>query len=190
MKILANLPYSISNPFIFKLVDNAPYIDTVTVMLQKEVAQRLCAKKGGKDYGVPTVLLASQATVIQHFILKPEEFYPRPKVDSMVITLDFTRRSPQIPAPEKYDFTLFKELVRTTFNQRRKTIGNTMANMPQIRLTAAGDKKEMKKIAQAALAKADISTNIRPETLGVEEFIRISQQLSRSLNRSQQYRLN
>ncbi len=182
LKILANLPYSISNPFIFKLVDNAPCIDTVTVMLQKEVAQRLCAQKGSKEYGVPTILLASRATVIQHFTLKPEEFYPRPKIDSMVITLNFNKRSPDILAPEEYDFTLFKELVRTTFNQRRKTIGNTMTNMPSIRSQTAGDKKEMKRVARTALDRADISAESRPEALGVEKFVRICRELSRCLD--------
>ncbi len=178
LKILANLPYSISNPFIFKLIDNAPCIDTVTVMLQKEVAQRLSAQRGSKDYGVPTVLLASCATVTQHFTLKPEEFYPRPKIDSMVITLNFGQTPPNLPAQTGYDFALFKEIVRTTFGQRRKTIGNTLAYTPSIRKQADGNKKEMKSIALETLAKAGINAATRPETLGVEEFIILSQNLS------------
>ncbi len=183
LKILANLPYSISNPFIFKLIDNAPFIDTVTVMLQKEVAQRLSAQKGSKEYGVPTILLASRATVTQHFVLKPEEFYPRPKIDSMVISLNFDLPSSPLPNPEKYDFPLFKEIVRTTFNQRRKTIGNTLTNTPRIRQKLDGKKKEMKELALTALNEAGISINTRPETLGVEEFIILSQKLSHILEK-------
>lgn len=85
LKIIANLPYSISNPFIFKLIDNSTYIDAVTVMLQKEVADRLTASPGSKNYGIPTIILGSIADVKHLITLKPPEFYPKPKIDSVVI---------------------------------------------------------------------------------------------------------
>lgn len=178
LKLIANLPYSISNPFIFKLIDNATLMDTVTVMLQKEVALRLTASPGNKEYGVPTILLASCATVEQHFVLKPEEFHPRPKIDSMVITLNFNKRAPGIPTKERYDFMLFKEVVRTTFNQRRKTIGNTLNNCPRILLATKNSKTAMKEITHKALKEADIDARKRPETLDVIEFITLTENLS------------
>lgn len=181
LKILANLPYSISNPFVFKLIDNAAMIGSVTVMLQKEVAERLSAPRGSKEYGVPTILLASCATVEKHFLLKPEEFYPRPKVDSMVITLHFNSRELTIPSPRTYDFPLLREIVRTTFNQRRKTIGNTLVNVPRIRLTAQGEKAQMKTVARTALEKAAIDPGVRPETLDVRQFISLTQHLSQQV---------
>ena len=90
LKIMANLPYSISNPFLFKLIDNHERMAWATIMLQKEVAQRLLAHAGTKDYGVPTVLLQSCATVKPLMTLKPAEFHPRPKIDSVVVRIDFS----------------------------------------------------------------------------------------------------
>ena len=87
---MANLPYSISNPFLFKLIDNREQMAWATIMLQKEVAERLMAQPGSKDYGVPTVLLQSCATVRPLMTLKPGEFHPRPKIDSVVVRIDFS----------------------------------------------------------------------------------------------------
>ncbi|MCK9175228.1 MAG: 16S rRNA (adenine(1518)-N(6)/adenine(1519)-N(6))-dimethyltransferase RsmA [Desulforhopalus sp.] len=175
LKILANLPYSISNPFIFKLVDDARYLESVTVMLQKEVALRLAAQPGSKEYGVPTILLASCATVKQKLMLRPDEFYPMPKVDSIVITINFGITAPGIPPQESYNYPLFKEIVRTTFNQRRKTIGNTFANVPTLRRLAGTDRNAAKTLAAALLEKAGIDPGTRPETLSAEKFIELSQ---------------
>ncbi len=182
LKIIANLPYSISNPFIFKLIDNARYIHTVTVMLQKEVALRLSASPGTKEYGIPTILVASCATVENHFLIRPEEFYPRPQVDSMVISLHFHHRSPRgIDCSESYDRSLLKEIVRTTFHQRRKTIENTLKDIPRIRHAAGTEKKQRKKIAGEALKKAGISPSIRPEQLEIRQYIALTRVLSRQL---------
>ncbi|SDP17997.1 16S rRNA (adenine(1518)-N(6)/adenine(1519)-N(6))-dimethyltransferase RsmA [Desulforhopalus singaporensis] len=171
LKILANLPYSISNPFIFKLIDNAHLIKSATIMLQKEVADRLSAEVNTKDYGVPTILLASVATVDRKLTLKPAEFHPRPKVDSVVITIDFTG-GPKQTGP--YDYTLFKHIVRSTFNQRRKTVINTLSRANLFGVTHKEDKKTNKELAHRALTDAGIAPSARPETLLFSDFVRLA----------------
>jgi 16S rRNA (adenine1518-N6/adenine1519-N6)-dimethyltransferase len=176
LKILANLPYSISNPFIFKLIDNAPIIDSATIMLQKEVADRLAAQPSTKEYGVPTVLLASCATVKKVLSLKPAEFHPRPKIDSVVITIDFKGKRAEQDNNKSpgYDFSLFKNIVRTTFNQRRKTILNTLSNAGFFLASGKNDKAVNKAITEMAIARADLSPAARPESLTVAHFIALT----------------
>lgn len=89
LKIVANLPYSISSPFLFRLIAHADLMDSAVVMLQKEVALRLMAEPGTKEYGAPTVLLASCAEVRPLLAVDRAEFHPRPKVDSLVIRISF-----------------------------------------------------------------------------------------------------
>jgi 16S rRNA (adenine1518-N6/adenine1519-N6)-dimethyltransferase len=183
LKILANLPYSISNPFIFKLIDNAHLVDSATIMLQKEVAERLAAPVNNKDYGVPTILLASVATVEKKLTLKPEEFHPRPKVDSVVITIDFnqnrmTKEGLDVAGLE-YDFALFKQIVRTTFNQRRKTIFNTLSKANVFGVAPKNDREFNKKQALRSLEDASIAPQARPETLEVFDFITLSRMVEK-----------
>lgn len=178
LKILANLPYSISNPFIFKLIENASLISTATIMLQKEVADRLMAQPNTKDYGVPTVLLASCASVQKLMTLKPAEFHPRPKVDSVVINIDFSKFSNQSADDCKYDFGLFRQLVRTTFNQRRKTILNTLSGAGLFSNSAKIDKVANKKITLLAIEQANLQPTARPETLTFTDFINLAIQVA------------
>ena len=176
LKILANLPYSISNPFIFKLIDNAQFIDNATIMLQKEVAERLSAKPSSKEYGVPTVLLACCATVKRIMTLKPAEFHPRPKIDSVVINIDFFRESERQKENENppYDFALFKKIVKTTFNQRRKTILNTLSEGDWLSTSKAFSQAEKKKLTEKAILAVGLFPSARPETLAVNDFISLT----------------
>lgn len=179
LKILANLPYSISNPFIFKLIDNAPLLDCATIMLQKEVADRLTAQPGGKDYGVPTVLLATCATVERIMVLKPAEFHPRPKIDSVVIHIDF---SGKIETKEPWAKTsvfsrLLKKVVRTTFNQRRKTILNTLSEGNFAITSGEASQAQIKKQMEEAILSAQLSPTARPETLSVDDFIALTRSI-------------
>ena len=178
LKILANLPYSISNPFVFKLIDNAPLISTATIMLQKEVADRLMAAPKSKDYGVPTVLLASCASVHKLMTLKPGEFHPKPKVDSVVVTLDFSKASQQSTQKPEYDFSLFRQLVRTTFNQRRKTILNTLSGAGLFGDSTKFDKVTNKNLTLLAIEQANLQPNARPETLTCNDFINLAIQVA------------
>ena len=174
IKVLANLPYSISNPFIFKLIENSHLIHSVTVMLQKEVAERLNAEPNTKDYGIPTILLGSCATVQKKMTLKPAEFHPRPKVDSVVIFIDFSNNRIEAGAPTEYDKKIFTQIVRTTFNQRRKTIANTLKDAAVFGKPGKEFKDFHKKMALASLEKAGIPAQTRPETLTVGEFITLA----------------
>ncbi|MFT5698238.1 MAG: 16S rRNA (adenine1518-N6/adenine1519-N6)-dimethyltransferase [Desulforhopalus sp.] len=171
IKILANLPYSISNPFIFKLIENSHLIHSVTVMLQKEVAERLSAEPNTKDYGVPTILLGSCATVQKKLTLKPAEFHPRPKVDSVVIFIDFSKNRIEPGTPSDFDRNIFTKIVRTTFNQRRKTIANTLQDAGVFGHHGKEFKDLNKEMTLTALEKAGIPPQTRPEALTISRFI-------------------
>jgi 16S rRNA (adenine1518-N6/adenine1519-N6)-dimethyltransferase len=187
LKILANLPYSISNPFIFKLIDNAPLINSATIMLQKEVADRLMAQPSTKEYGVPTVLLATCATIKKVMTLKPAEFHPRPKIDSVVITIDFSAKHCKQADCDAflYDFSLLKKIVRTTFNQRRKTILNTLSGGGYFDTSGDIDRSMIKEYTETAILTTNLSPSARPETLTVKDFVSLTkamQQLQIKLN--------
>ncbi|MBU1568792.1 MAG: ribosomal RNA small subunit methyltransferase A [Proteobacteria bacterium] len=181
LKILANLPYSISNPFIFKLIDNAPFIEKATIMLQKEVADRLMAQPSTKEYGVPTVLLASCATVKKVMTLKPSEFHPRPKIDSVVVTIDFVTKPNMHGRNEDppYDSSLFKQIVKTTFNHRRKTILNTLSNGSWIVASGKITQSVIKNLTEAAIITTDLSPTARPEILTVMDFISLTRAMQK-----------
>ncbi|CAG0909669.1 unnamed protein product, partial [Cyprideis torosa] len=126
LKIMANLPYSISNPFIFKLIEQAEHIDWVLVMLQKEMTERLLASPGTKEYGIPTVALASCAETTALKDLSSQEFHPQPKVDSTIIRIRFfdsEERARRLPETKS---ATFNKVVRASFAQRRKTLLNNL----------------------------------------------------------------
>ncbi len=181
LKIMANLPYSISNPFLFKLIDNAEAIAWATIMLQKEVAERLMARPGTKDYGVPTVLLQSCATVKSLMILKPGEFHPRPKIDSVVVRINFTADSERIRQLPAYDHTVFRRIVRAAFGQRRKTLLNTLSTAELFSSLPEVDRAEGKKLTGAIIEAAGLSPGVRAETLMLEDFVRLAVETSRRI---------
>jgi 16S rRNA (adenine1518-N6/adenine1519-N6)-dimethyltransferase len=174
IKIMANLPYSISNPFLFTLIENQEKMAWATIMLQKEVADRLTAQPGTKQYGVPTVLLGACATVKQLLTLKPGEFHPRPKIDSVVVRIDFNRQDDRLKALPLYDHLLFQRLVRGAFSQRRKTLLNTLSSAKLIHGAADHDRIIGKKLTEAAIRRAGIAPSARAEDLTLEDFIRLT----------------
>ncbi len=182
LKIMANLPYSISNPFLFTLIENRKKMDWATIMLQKEVADRLTAKPGTKQYGIPTVLLKSCATVESLLTLKPAEFHPRPKIDSVVVRINFNE--PTTQAPDSYDWPLFQKIVRASFSQRRKTLLNTLTAGGFFNEQAAGDKKMAKQLTKEAINSAEIAESLRAEVLDLEQFIDLSRSFSALLTSS------
>lgn len=185
LKILANLPYSISNPFIFKLIDNFQLIGNGTVMVQKEVADRLCSSPKSKDYGIPTVLLGSCARVKQVLTLKPAEFHPRPKVDSVVIYIDFLSEDEITSSVVKEDFGLLKRVVKTTFNQRRKTIHNTLSGASFFINNSGIDKVKNKELTLHAIKACDLDPKVRPEELSVESFLTLTGSIRKHLSEMQ-----
>ncbi len=167
-KILANLPYSISNPFIFKLIEERQWLSSAVVMLQKEVSDRLIAAPRTKQYGIPTVLLQSCASIQPLFTLKPQEFHPPPKIDSTVVHISFFEQNETKLPP--CDFTLLQQIVRTTFNQRRKTLNNTLATASLF----SDDKRSNKEMTAKAITAAGFATTLRPEELTVADFIELA----------------
>ena len=171
LKIVANLPYSISNPLLFKLIENREIVESAVLMLQKEVAQRLTAYPASKEYGILTVLLNGCATIKKLLDVGPGQFHPRPKVDSVVVKITF------FPAPERvtqlppHNHDLLKKLVKAAFQQRRKTLLNSLA--------ASDLPGTDKALLPAMLSQAAIDPQIRPERLTVEDFVRIVNVLDR-----------
>jgi 16S rRNA (adenine1518-N6/adenine1519-N6)-dimethyltransferase len=165
LKIVANLPYSVSGPLLFKLIENEEVMAWAVLMLQKEVADRLTAPVGSKEYGILTVLLGACASVTPLLRLGPEQFHPRPKIDSVVVRLDFD------PSPERklglpaHDRELLRKVVKAAFQQRRKTLINGLASV------WSGLGKE--KWRQLLLA-ADIQPSIRAERLRLEDYVRLT----------------
>lgn len=162
VRIVGNLPYNISSPILFRLLaaaNSSNAIQDATLMLQKEVADRLIASPGTGEYGVLTVLTALSAEVAPVLSLPPGAFRPMPKVRSSVIRLTFR----PTPVPIR-DQTILVELVRSIFTQRRKTLANSLAPF------ATGRGMD----AKAALAAAAIDPGRRPETLQLTELARLA----------------
>ena len=183
LKIIANLPYSISNPFVFKLIDNRQHVERATIMLQKEVADRLVAAPGSKDYGIPSVLLQSCASVKKLMTLGPAEFHPQPKVDSVVIRIQFNPPpAAGIEGPAAGDEELFQRIVRAAFSQRRKTILNTLSGAGIFSALAIADKAEIKELTQQTIASAGLSPLLRPEVLPLQSFYDLTRAFRRALD--------
>jgi len=168
LKIMANLPYSISNPFIFKLIENRHYLEWAVVMLQKEVAQRLMAEPATKEYGIPTVLLAACAGIEKLKLLKPQEFHPQPKIDSVVVRIDFSRRNQLDGIAPATDIDMLQKVVRACFAKRRKTLLNNLASASF--WSAAPDQKPAKKDIAAVICRAGLRPEQRAETLSLQQF--------------------
>ena len=171
LKIIANLPYSISNPLLFKLTEHSNNLEWATLMLQKEVAQRLAARTGNKDYGILTVRMAACASVQKLLDLGPQHFHPRPKVDSQVVKITFHPipiRAANLPP---HDPVLFKMIVNGVFQQRRKTLVNALS---AAKITGIG-KKEI----NDALQEMHLDCMIRGEKLSVEDFVALTNILSK-----------
>ncbi len=170
--IVANLPYSISNPFIFKLIENKKFINRVVVMLQKEVADRLMAQPGTKEYGIPTVLLNSCASIKKLMTLKPHEFHPQPKIDSVVINISFTEPQNPVKNLPSYDFSLFQKIVRAAFAKRRKTLINNLSSSPIVPPDV--DTKLYRTELSTAIESAGLSPAVRAEKLDYKDFVNLS----------------
>lgn len=180
LKIMANLPYSISNPFIFKLVENSTIVDWAVIMLQKEVADRLTAAPSTKAYGIPTVLLGACAKITKLMRLKPDQFHPRPKIDSLVIRIDFHKAPEVLASLPDYDAALYQRVVRTAFAQRRKTLENNIANGDFFQVN---EKKKKKSAATSAILSAGLQPDMRAENLDIADFVHLTLALQKLLER-------
>ena len=163
IKVIGNVPYNISSPVLFHLLSFRKIIDSFVLMLQKEVIQRLVASPGGKDYGVPSVILQMFASVEKVLDVPAGCFYPRPKVESSVMKGFFLKR----PFMELADEEFFIRLVRGAFAQRRKMLIN---NLKKSKLLEGVSESFLRE----ALKLAGIDGQRRGETLSVEEFGHLS----------------
>ena len=165
-KVIANLPYSITTPILWKLLSHHKEIHSCVLMMQKEVAERIVAGPGGKDYGALTIGVAYRADTALISTLSPENFYPAPKVDSALLKLTM-RENPKVAVDDE---ELFFKIVRTAFRTRRKMLKNTLTRG---RLAPA-------EVLVAAFEELGIAPQRRPETLDITEFAALTNFLSRS----------
>ena len=167
IKVVANLPYYITTPIIMELFESHVPLANVTVMVQKEVADRMKAEPGTKDYGALSLAVQYYAKPYIAAFVPPNCFMPRPNVGSAVIRFDCLARVPVEVHNEKLMF----RLIRASFNQRRKTLQNGIANSAELSFT--------KEQAARAIEQAGFDVRIRGEKLGLEEFARLADELER-----------
>ena len=173
LKIVANLPYYITTPILMGLFRQKVPAQSVTVMVQKEVADRMTAQPGGKDYGSLSIAVQyySRPRIVE--IVPPESFVPRPKVTSAVVTMDLYEEPPVKPVDEN----LFIAITRAAFEQRRKTLVNALGSNSSVPYG--------KDSIREALEKMGLSPSVRGEALSPEEFIRLSDLLKSSESKTE-----
>jgi len=170
LHVVSNLPYSISHPFLFLMLDNRQYIRQLTVMVQEEVAARLTAAPKSKEYGIVTVLFALCAKVTPLVAVPPEVFYPQPAVQSRLMRIMFTPEN----APPAAEFSLVKKIVKQSFGNRRKTLRNTLGNSSFWRQFPEIPEENGKMLGEELLRRAEISDKARPEELAPQQFLQLA----------------
>jgi 16S rRNA (adenine1518-N6/adenine1519-N6)-dimethyltransferase len=158
LRVVGNLPYNISTPLIFHLLGNASVIQDMHFMLQKEVVERLAAGPGGGDWGRLSIMVQYHCRVEHLFNVGPGAFNPPPKVDSAIVRLV---PHETLPHPAK-DHRLLERVVREAFNQRRKTLRNTLKALLPV----------------TAIEAASVDGSLRPEQLDLAAFVRLADQLA------------
>ena len=166
VKVVANIPYYITTPIVMKILEDRVKVESITVMIQKEVAERFQSPPGNKEYGAISAVIQYYAKPEIKFIVPKTVFIPQPKVDSAVIVMKIYDEPPVDVKDEK----LFFKLIKGAFGQRRKTIVNSVSG-------TIGDieKNELKE----TLEKLGYNPSIRGEKLGIEDFALISNSLSK-----------
>lgn len=159
--VVGNLPYNVATTLLRIFIARRSRISEVTVMLQKEVAQRVCAKPGTADYGPLSVLIQYYAEPTWGFTVPPSAFTPPPKVDSAVIRLDWK--------PDVADSPAFTDFVHRAFGSRRKKLVNNLSA-----ILPGRTKDDLTDI----LRRAGVSIDVRAETLTIDEFLRVYNQAS------------
>ena len=162
IKVVANLPYYITTPIIMGLFESHVPIDSITIMVQKEVADRMQVGPGTKDYGALSLAVQYYAKPEIVANVPPNCFIPRPNVGSAVIRLDRYAEPPVQTADEQFMFSV----IRASFNQRRKTLVNGLSNAPGLNVS----KEKIKEV----LARMELSETVRGETLTLEQFAQLA----------------
>lgn len=154
LRVVGNIPYNITSPIIFKLIENYNLIRDAVFMVQYEVAKRMTAKKGTKDYGILSVLLSYFADTEFCFKVSPNVFYPKPKVFSAVVKIKFKKN-----LDESLN-KIFVQIVKAAFGNRRKTLKNSLSNSIFAQLNFSG---------------CDVDLSLRAEQLDLSDFIKLAE---------------
>jgi 16S rRNA (adenine1518-N6/adenine1519-N6)-dimethyltransferase len=163
VKVVANLPYQISTPLLFHFIDSRKVFSTLTLMLQREVAERIVATPGSKAYGPLSIFMQLFLDLSIRFFIKPSAFFPPPKVESAVVHLVWREK----PMVELGDERWFKKVVKGCFGYRRKTLINGLKHSG---LSLPYD-------IEQRMEKIEIDPRRRPETLSIQEFARLANSL-------------
>lgn len=166
VKLVGNLPYNISTPVLFRLFDWREHFSSLVLMVQKEVADRMASVPGTKAYGTLSVWCQVHGRIVEKITVSPEAFFPKPKVRSTVLKIDLYQE-PLVPVNE---LPLLRGVVRSAFGQRRKTLGNALANWLQ------RDRNEI----EGLLRLTGVDPMRRGETLKTEEFLALTDALQAS----------
>ncbi len=170
VRVCANLPYYITTPIITMLLESGLPFDSVTVMVQKEVADRLAAKAGSSEYGAISAFVGYYGSVSKVASVSAGSFIPAPKVDSSVIRIDIYKDRPVKPIDEK----LFFEVVRASFMQRRKTLVNALSSALGGKIQSLGKEK----LAEIVVS-CGFKPTVRGETLSVADFARVADEIAK-----------
>jgi 16S rRNA (adenine1518-N6/adenine1519-N6)-dimethyltransferase len=164
IKVVANLPYNVATPILFRLIAERQRFPQVMVTLQKEVAERLSAAPGSKAYGALSVLVQLYARVEKKFVVAPGSFSPPPQVESQVVFLTL-QEAQRVPLADE---EVFRRVVRAAFGQRRKTLRNALKGL-------------LSNVAQDPFLQTGIDPSRRGETLSLEEFAALANSVTRHL---------
>ncbi len=168
--VCANLPYYITTPIMMMLLESGLPFESITVMMQTEVADRLCASAGNKAYGAITAVLNYYAYAEKLFTVTSDKFIPEPKVDSTVIKVTLHKQKPYIPLDEA---TLFRT-IRAAFEQRRKTLPNA--------ISAVFGELPKETITKIITENCSLPADIRGERLDISQFVNLSDELFRAIS--------
>jgi len=170
VSVCANLPYYITTPIMMMLLESGLPFDYITIMIQSEVADRLCANAGNKAYGAITAVLNYYGTAEKLFVVKSDRFVPEPKVDSTVIRIKLHKEKPYRPLDE----ATFFRTIRAAFEQRRKTLPNA--------LSAVFTELSKDEITAIITEKCALPADIRGERLDTAQFTALSDELFRAIS--------
>ena len=168
-KLTGNLPYSISLPLLRKLMEMHHILKMAVVMVQKEVAERMMAQPGSKNYGILSIMSKYYARIEKIHLVKPDVFYPKPEVDSMIIRIHFLEKT----AIKVEDEALFFDLVRAVFQHRRKNINNALK-------LYFGDRLDKDKL-EKSMQKMGLKPNERGESFDLQEFAQLTKEIKKIL---------
>ena len=160
IKVVANLPYQVSTPLLFRFIESKETFSTFTLMLQKEVAERMVAPPGGKEYGPLSIFIQMFSDVSIRFFIKPSAFFPPPKVESAVVHMVWKEK----PIIELQNEEWFKKVVRGCFSYRRKTLVNALKH----------SELTLPESIELKMEAIGIDPRRRPETLTLQEFVSLA----------------